>query len=596
MLVRIQSRDGTKRISVQPEDTLMTLLAQITSVFSLDPSQSFSLYRSPGCKDELTQEHVNYPLSVIPIRHGDMLYMNDKEVQGRSSDVSKKTVVIKEDEVDQILRKKDGKIYREKDPQLCHHGPQGKCLNCAPLEPWDNQYLQTRDPPIKHLSFHCYLRKLTSGVDKGKFVCLESISCKVKLDCPDHSPWPAGICTKCQPSAVTLARQSYRHVDSIMFEDKSIVDRFIEGWRKSGVQRIGFLYGRYEEYDDVPLGIKAVVVAIYEPPQTCTKHSIELLEDPNSRLVDIMASHLGLRKLGWIFTDLEPEENGRVSYKRNIHTHLLTGEECIMAAEFQNAHPNACIQASDGYFGSKFVTVCVSGNEHNHIDTTGYQVSNQCMSLIRDDCFVPTLDAPELGYIKESTNEQYVPDVLYKCKGEYGIEVTKLARPLPLEYLIVELTTTTPKRPKPTLPGGRGEPFPVENRETIGEMQSFESFIHYLDQQKGNNFLCVASEFHFLYFLFTTDVVQLQEYLPQLCHAICNQDRTAADQWKSQKHWQQVEQLIMATSVPSPTSLGTPPTFPTLRSSGNGVWRCQHCTLDNPAHITNCGACGLPRY
>ena len=36
------------------------------------------------------------------------------------------------------------------------------------------------------------------------------------------------------------------------------------------------------------------------------------------------------------------------------------------------------------------------------------------MALVRDDCLVPTLDAPELGFIRESTSEQYVPDVLYK--------------------------------------------------------------------------------------------------------------------------------------------------------------------------------------
>lgn len=30
------------------------------------------------------------------------------------------------------------------------------------------------------MSFHTYLRKLTSGVGKGKFLALEDISCKIK--------------------------------------------------------------------------------------------------------------------------------------------------------------------------------------------------------------------------------------------------------------------------------------------------------------------------------------------------------------------------------------------------------------------------------
>ena len=42
--------------------------------------------------------------------------------------------------------------------------------------------------------------------------------------------------------------------------------------------------------------------------------------------------------------------------------------------------------------------------------------------------------------------------------------MTKLARPLPLEYLIIELTTSTPRSPTPLLPGGQGS-FPVENRD-----------------------------------------------------------------------------------------------------------------------------------
>ena len=56
-----------------------------------------------------------------------------------------------------------------------------------------------------------------------------------------------------------------------MFEDSVIVDKFLEGWRQSGgAQRVVFLIGRYEQYEEVPLGIKAVVAAIYEPPQVST--------------------------------------------------------------------------------------------------------------------------------------------------------------------------------------------------------------------------------------------------------------------------------------------------------------------------------------
>ena len=52
-----------------------------------------------------------------------------------------------------------------------------------------------------------------------------------------------------------------------MFENSELVERFLNYWRITGHQRIGFLYGRYETHPDIPLGIRAVVAAIYEPPQ-----------------------------------------------------------------------------------------------------------------------------------------------------------------------------------------------------------------------------------------------------------------------------------------------------------------------------------------
>jgi len=72
------------------------------------------------------------------------------------------------------------------------------------------------------------------------------------------------------------------------------------------------------------------------------------------------------------------------------------------------------------------------GGPDNQVHFEGYQVSNQCMALVRDECLLPCRDAPELGYAKESSSEQYVPDVFYKvraaCLGTGGAAKTALPR------------------------------------------------------------------------------------------------------------------------------------------------------------------------
>lgn len=352
---------------------------------------------------------------------------------------------IKEEDVDIQLSKLDGKIDRKRDEKFCRHNSNGCCVHCSPLEPWDENYLKEHN--IKHISFHSYIRKLKSGADRGKFVALENLNCKIRPGCRDHLPWPKGICSKCQPSAITLNRQTYRHVDNIMFENTLIVENFLNYWRLTGNQRLGFLYGTYEIQPDVPLGIRARVMAIYEPPQESLKNSIQLLEDPLQPSVDETAKALGMSKIGWIFTDLISDDSGKGTVKctRGIETYFLTADECILAGYFQNKHPNVCKYASSGYFGSKFVTVCVTGDAKKQVHMEGYAVSAQCMALVRDDCLVPTKDAPALGYIRESSDKQYVPDVYYKVGINIKFFNTLLLYLFILSFSLSVLTITALK-------------------------------------------------------------------------------------------------------------------------------------------------------
>jgi len=97
--------------------------------------------------------------------------------------------------------------------------------------------------------------------------------------------------------------------------------------------------------------------------QESTRDSVKLLLDPHQNVVNEIAAKLGLTCIGWIFTDLlsENSSKGTVRHFRNANNHFLSAQECIMAGHFQSLHPNPCLMASTGKFGSKFATICVTG-------------------------------------------------------------------------------------------------------------------------------------------------------------------------------------------------------------------------------------------
>ncbi|VDD76595.1 unnamed protein product [Mesocestoides corti] len=655
MIIRVQSEDGTKRINVSESDTVIKLFELAADAFKLDLNSDWLLSKSRNSTDALRRSTRGH-IKSTKLKNGDMLYVikqssssqtrtTDQELQPNSTPTQGiTTVAIKEDEVDSIIDAMDGRITRPKS-HLCHHSDSGICVHCVPLEPSDPDYLSLCDPPVKFMSFHAYLRKLRGGQSKGKFVRLENLNCTVRSDCPDHPPWPNGICTKCQPKPVTLDVQPYRHVDYVQFENAEMMETFLDYWRQTGKQRIGVLLGQYAPFDTPgapPLAIKAVVSAIYEPAQEGTSRSVKLtcpLDEMLPPAVKATAAALDLKAVGWIFTDLTAEgseSKGTVRhYRGDMETFFMSAQECITAARLQNLHPNPSRDSPDGHFGSKFVTVVVTGGKNHEIHFEAYQVSNVAMALESAGILVPTYDAPELGYIRESTKDQFVPDVFYSSKDKYGNTVTKIGRPLPVEYLLVDMPAAFPVEQTFTFAEqsiyrvSPHDKFPVENREDLGQKQSIEAFSRHFAAFGRERVYGCLSNFHVLAWLAgqVNDLPLDQESFDSLLETL----RTGkqVDEWAANcPGWASLELIVktMAGAGSPPSSpmetgneksrgskehstgrsssgLPRPPSFrdvvigpsPSVSSEPGQYWACQHCTLHNRLDQSECEMCGLPR-
>ena len=65
-----------------------------------------------------------------------------------------------------------------------------------------------------------------------------------------------------------------------------------------------------------------------------------------------------------------------------------------------------------------------TGDSKNQVHMEGYQVSNQCQALVQDSCLIPTKDAPELAYVRQSSQQTYIPDVYYKVSELFYILIS----------------------------------------------------------------------------------------------------------------------------------------------------------------------------
>lgn len=207
------------------------------------------------------------------------------------------------------------------------------------------------------------------------------------------------------------------------------------------------MVGRYAPYEEVPMGIKAVVEAIHEPPQEGEVDGLSLhLPWEDQKRVEALAEAGDLCLVGIIFTDLTPQESDRTKSvcKRHAGSFFLSGQETLFAAALQNGRPTKTRSSPTGMFSSRLVTAVLSGTPEGGIDVQAYMASEQACAMVDADMVEPSVD-PGTIRVKDEADGRYVPDVFYRYKNEYGIDVKSSAKPcFPVEYLLVTVRMKGP--------------------------------------------------------------------------------------------------------------------------------------------------------
>lgn len=276
-------------------------------------------------------------------------------------------------------------------------------------------------------------------------------------------------------------------------------------------QRFGFLYGKFvneeeKEEDKYPKrevlfgtelpgteikkevkNKKVIVEAIYEPPQVACPDSPEgfiVLDDPNEEKVDLLASMLGLTKVGWIFGH-PPREKG----------FQMSASEIIMAAEMQ-------LECAGGIEPTPFVTVKVTVGDDGNVSFEAFQVSKQCMEMV----------AEEALQVGENPGYCYVSDTftaIQEGKASKTVENNFFLTVVPIVQHVSETFVSQ---------------FPKANRDHDTRQQTHDEMKKQLSKSgsAGWTFVDLLADFNLLIYL--CNYLDLQGDLQKICQSIVDRD------------------------------------------------------------------------
>lgn len=429
IVVRLYTPGGRSRIAVPGAATFGALQAEVHAKTGIDASaQNFAF--DQGGKRPVTSA-ATAPLASLGIVNGVELYLIGEKAKDASIAAQVLTKVLVPVEPEKIIAKAGASAAASSSSSAAPApAPAASSSSAAPPP----QLGDGKKVDPKFETFDAFLRQrrydITALPGMQKYVM---------------GTVKQGGMIKIPPS-VSIKQQPYRHVDTLSVMNVPEIEHFIGYWQNNllevGMQRVGFMYGYYMEDTNYDEGTRAVLEAIYEPPQEMIGEIAMPKDDPNHSRVDRIAEALGLERIGWIFTSLLLEDE-----------QLMSPIEVRRASRLQNEH------STDIHFTkyrlSKFVTCAVRPDvkQGGLPALYPYMVSDQCCAMQRDDIFGDDTDRKSL-VVRQAKKNELIPDFMVEGKANKKILT---------DFFVVRVNDTSPKKLRSIFTNAD---FPRENRQT----------------------------------------------------------------------------------------------------------------------------------
>ncbi|KAK6940897.1 Nuclear pore localization protein Npl4, ubiquitin-like domain [Dillenia turbinata] len=255
-----------------------------------------------------------------------------------------------------------------------------------------------------------------------------------------------------------VTRQETPHCDSVSF-DRNAANEFQQYVNETlafGIKRGGFMYGTVSNEGKVEVNF------IYEPPQLGSEDNLMLLRDSQEEnLVEAIALGLGMRKVGFIFTQT-------ISQDKKDYT--MSNVEVLQAVE---------LHAESGLKEWVTAVVKLEVNEDGGADVhfEAFQMSDICVRLYKEGWFEKEIEETCDPKLSRMTKEVVVG-------GKDTKEVDN-------DFFLVVVKIFDHEGPLSCT-------FPIENRNHVVTMRALKS---HLDRVKNLPFVKRISDFHLLLLL-----------------------------------------------------------------------------------------------